>query len=131
VPVEFVVFGKFAQTDFPEVAAAVPFETPTFQFVDTRHSHMRFLSLHVQLVVLPLVCDPCSQLGVFALHPRNIAVSLESAVDSKLTQTDFPKKAAYPLISPVPGHGRASSMIYFLLRETCTVRALVSDPPTV
>jgi hypothetical protein len=39
--------------------------------------------------VAPLVCDPISQLGFFAVVSRNIAVPVDFAIVGKLAQTVF------------------------------------------
>jgi hypothetical protein len=40
--------------------------------------------------VSPLGCDPLTQLGVFAVTLRNIAVPVDFAIVGKLAQTVFP-----------------------------------------
>jgi hypothetical protein len=94
-PVNFVVVGKLAQTIFPDGAVAVlirslPFETQAFQFLDTVECPRRFIYLSVQPVLIPLGSDPRTQLGVFAVAVRNIAVPVDFAIVGKLAQTFFP-----------------------------------------
>jgi hypothetical protein len=73
--------------------AAVPLETQVFQCLDTGRSHRRYLSFCVQPVIAPLVTDPPTQLGVFAVVCRNIAVPVLFAIVGKLAQTTFPYAA--------------------------------------
>jgi hypothetical protein len=52
----------------------------------------------VQPVIAPLGLDPRSQLGVFAVAFRNIAVPVEFAIVGKFTQTAFPVAEVDPPI---------------------------------
>jgi hypothetical protein len=52
-------------------------ETQVFQFLDTQGGHGRTLSFLLQPVLLPLECDPRTQLGVFAVDARDIAVPVD------------------------------------------------------
>ncbi len=40
--------------------------------------------------MIPLVSDPFTQLGTFAVSARNVAVPLDLAMVDKLTETVFP-----------------------------------------
>jgi hypothetical protein len=84
MPVDFAIVGQLAQTLSPGSAITVPLKTQAFQCPDTGKSHLRFLAFYVQPVIGPLVCDPHTQLGVFAVVSRNIAVPVDFAILGKL-----------------------------------------------
>jgi hypothetical protein len=90
VPVDLAIVGKLAQMVFPGHEGSPPFETQAFQCVDPGKSNWRYLSFKLQTVYIPLIFDPSSQLGVFAVVVRNIAVPVDLAIVGKLAQMVFP-----------------------------------------
>jgi hypothetical protein len=55
--------------------------------------HRRSISFSVQPASLPLGYDPLTQLWVFAVALRNIAVPMDFVIVGKLAQTTFPGDA--------------------------------------
>jgi hypothetical protein len=83
---DFAIDSKLAQTVFPGGDAdlgSFPFETQTFQCLNTGNSNLRLLSFYVQPVLTPLALNPISQLGAFAEAFRNVAVSMDFTIVGK------------------------------------------------
>jgi hypothetical protein len=59
-------------------------KTKAFQCLDSEGGHPRCLSFSVQLVLCPLLHDPNTQLGIFAVLLRYIAVPVNFAKVGKL-----------------------------------------------
>jgi hypothetical protein len=82
-----VVLDRIAGTGAVRLKSSL--QTESFQRLDSVGGHRRrCLSLSV-LIVMPLFFDTHTQLGIFAVALRNVAVPVSFAIDGKLAQTLF------------------------------------------
>jgi hypothetical protein len=77
-----VVLSRIAGTRAVPIKRSL--KTQAFECLNPQGGHSRFLSFQVQPLITPLFFDPHTQLGIFAVALRNIAVPVSFAIDGKL-----------------------------------------------